>query len=784
MKRTGIFLAVAAILVMLCMAGIACYKYEEESAENGSGEFALLTESGFYPSKVKVRVSVPEGAKVYYTTNCEEPTAESGQPYETAIVLSAPESGETVYVLRFRAFYEDKSSSDILTGTYFVGHDIAGRYTTTVLSIVGEPEGLFGYENGILVPGQKYDEFTEANPGVHPGGGVEANYTMRGEEAEREVSFEFFSKEGTVLISQQGGIRVNGGRSRLNNHKSLKLYARKEYDGENNKFEYNFFENLTAEADGTMGQEYKRLLLKNSGQDYGYGFIRTELVGRLAYQAGFPDVQHATPVCVYINGEYYGSYWLENHFDAQYFENRYGEYVGEFVVIGHVEGHMTVAEDFDETELRASEEYNQLYQKFASMDLTEDVNYEELNRFMDVENYLQYYAIENYVGNDDWPDNNVKTYRYLAGEDGYTRGSVFDGRYRMLLFDVDYGFGLMFYHDTFGTLVNEMTLDKILSGGAPLFAALMQREDCRKYFVGYTLDLINGAMRWENVAAQVDELHTERVDELTRTLSVEGLVGGLLLEQDNLNMETVEQNVQRIKDYAVKRPDYVLQDIAESFGYSQKYQLTVMSGAEGRLSRVKVNGIYCEEDKYEGTYLKELPVNISPCLAPNESFSCWMVKGRRYEEETLVLNGELFEEDTVEVELVTQEAEKPLLQIKAVAAKGQEDYVELVNLSTQSVSTAGYYLTDSDDPYQYALPVLVLKPKETVRFVGKSNHSADSLGQYGLNFNLKSGEILQLYAGEEPVDEIEVPKMSETGVYVRDFVRDCYREQRRELTAQ
>lgn len=781
MKKTVIFLAVMAVIGVVCAAGIR-YKGSGHTQESSKQEFAVLTNSGFYESEVQVRVTAPKGAKVYYTMNCEEPTPESGQFYQGAVKLSAPEEGEQAYVLRFKAYLQDGTCSDILTGTYFVGQGIENRYTTKVLSIVGEPEDLFGYEEGILVPGKRYEKYVEANPDAHPGGGVEANYTLSGDEAEREVFLQMFDADGQTIFSQKGGVRVTGQLSRINNHKSLRLYARKEYDEENNKFRYDFFEELERDADRTMGQEYKRLVLKNSGQDYGYAFLRNELVNALASQAGFPDVQHVTPVCVYINGVYYGCYWLSNHYDSEYFETRYGVYDGEFVILERTDREKTSADDSSEVEKNATEEYNRQYEAFASMDLTVEENYKQLQEFMDVENYLQYFAIENYVGNFDWPENNVKAYRYIAGETGYIEDSVFDGRYRMLLYDADYGFGLMFYHDTIGTLVNEMTLDKIMYECSPLFAALMEREDCREYFVSYTLDLMNGSMSAENVAAQVDKMHSLRVQELARMLEVEGLVGGLILEQEAMNMATVDKNLQQIRAFAEARPIYVLEDIKDKFAYHQPYSLTVLNGAS--YSGVKINGVYCEDAEFKGIYLKEIPVALTPCLGPNEVFSHWLVNGETVEETTLVLAGEDVSGEEITVQLVMEAVEEPRLQIKEVATRGQQDYVELVNYSATSVSTSGYYLTDSEEPWKYQLPALVLEPGESLRLVGKNNNSIESLGQYVLNFNLKTGEKLQLFYNNQLTDSVELPQLSEDGVYIKDFVKDIYIEQKREQTTE
>lgn len=314
-----------------------------------------------------------------------------------------------------------------------------------------------------------------------------------------------------------------------------------------------------SEKDGTLAQKHKRLILRSGGTDNGFSFIRSELAGALAADAGFPDVMHAVPVTVYINGDYRGIYWLENTYDAQYFENRYGEYDGEFVVL---EGSDKQKNDSDkEAEQKYVDEYNEKYSKFSTMDLTVDENYQELQQFIDVENYLKYSAIENYVGNFDWPGN-FKVYRYVSPEGGYIENTVFDGKYRYLLYDLDYAFGLLTLNDTTGFLAETLTMKDLL-GGTPLFAALMKREDCRQYFINYNCDLINGAMSAENVSGILMRMHSSRQEELRYMLEETAL-----LEEKLWNWEpsigsynNVELNCDRIVKFATDRPRYVLWDM-------------------------------------------------------------------------------------------------------------------------------------------------------------------------------------------------------------------------------
>ena len=48
--------------------------------------------------------------------------------------------------------------------------------------------------------------------------------------------------------------------------------------------------------------------------------------------------------------------------------------------------------------------------------MTDDAVYKKLCEVIDVENYISYYALQIFIGNEDWPHNNYKVYRYYAAE--------------------------------------------------------------------------------------------------------------------------------------------------------------------------------------------------------------------------------------------------------------------------------------------------------------------------------------------------------------------------------
>lgn len=769
--RKVILIILPVLFIVLCLFLVLYNGADEE--EDSLKKMSVSVNSGFYDSDIRISVTVPRKAEIYYTTDCSEPTKENGTLYEKPIVLAAGEE-ECVHTLRFKAIYDDGRESGTVTRTYVTGENVRERYYMKVLCVTGEPEDIFGYENGLFVAGKAYDDFMEANPDAYEGNGVEANFMQSGRSSERKVYVQMFDKDGTEILAQNSGIRIKGGATRLKNQKSFTLYARKEYD-EENRFEYNLFENLISDVDGTVGKEYKQLIVRNAGQDNGFAFLRSELVGSLAADAGFPDVMFSIPVCVYINGIYQGVYWLENSYDEQYFENRYGEYEGRFVILEGSD--VEKEEEADSDKKDYVDEYNTLYSYFAARDLTDEAEYAELCKVIDVENYLQYFAIENYVGNYDWPTNNERVYRYVDQEENYTPDTVFDGRYRFMLYDVDYGFGLLTQNEMVGILATAPTFDRIISEDSPLFAALMEREDCREYFVNYNCFLMNGAMKSGNVNKTVDDMHGSHYGELYHMLEETDLLKNSLWtweDEDNLRIDYVNQNIVKIKAFAETRPKTIIEDIRNTFGYGEQYILNVDKGET--CGNVDIGGLYMDSGQFQGIYFADVPVMITAHLTENEVFDYFVVNDEKCYDMSFSIDAGDVKEGEVNVSLVTHFAEEPRLSINAVKSRGMGDFIEIVNVSDKTLATSGYYLSDDENLYKYALPSTVIEPGETMRIYGNGSIDPESLGSFEMNFNLKTGERVTLSYQGDIVEQLEIPKLSENGVYIKEKLTGAFRE--------
>lgn len=465
------------------------------------GTFEFGEESTFYSNDLTLTIEAPEGASVYYTFDGRTPDTDS-TVYTGPITMTAHGSNfPEAYTFRAIAVLKDGTVSSTAARTYLAALNLDDRFTTLVFSVSGNP-----------------DELTENPDGIFAG----RNYEKRGRESEREVYVEAWEGDGTSVISQFAGVRIYGGYSRQNSIKSMKLFARSSYDPDHKNFKFSDFGTLKQDGSDDIIKKYSKLVLRDCGNDFQFNYIRDELSQALCKVAGFDCYEAVLPAVVYLNGEYYGFFWLHENYTDKYFKEKFGDAEGEFAVVEGSEQHKSNDDDpLVDEQVKA---YNETYDKLIKLDLTDDANYKLVTDFMDVEDYLNFFAFNIAINNWDWPNNNYKCYKYVeASPEALTAdGAVttpdseeFDGRWRFLVHDMDYAYGL---YDQIQTKASFNTLKTVMNPAdnryAPLFTLLMEREDCRMYFINKTLELLDGALSEETLTATYYTLHGSRETEL------------------------------------------------------------------------------------------------------------------------------------------------------------------------------------------------------------------------------------------------------------------------------
>jgi hypothetical protein len=449
-------------------------------------EFSLP--AGFYEAEFHLTlVSDLPGAQIHFTLDGSQPTLDSPLYGEPLVIrertsesndISAIEDIAANYrvpfhmvtkgtVVRAVAIHpQTGESSAVVTQTYFIGKELVKRYVLPVVSLVGDPMDFFDPQNGIYVLGERYAALKDADLTEDERQTV-ANFNQRGRDWERSVSVEIFEPGGDYF-SQDGGVRVHGAGSRRNPQKSLRIYARPEYDIESN-FTYPLF----GGKEGILGAAYPVFILRSGGQDWAVSQLRDAFVQRLSEGTGL-DRQAGRFVITFLNGEYWGIYHLQERYDAAYLENHYSIPKGQGVILG-VGGALISGEPGDEVS------YNQMLHFIRENDLAVQANYELLNTMMDISSYVDYLTLNIFAANQDWPDKNVVLWRMKTESYQPDAPAGQDGRWRWMLNDLDISFGLKYDE---GDITQDTLSQAQLPGSSGfLTRELLKNESFRQEFV-------------------------------------------------------------------------------------------------------------------------------------------------------------------------------------------------------------------------------------------------------------------------------------------------------------
>lgn len=404
-------------------------------------------------------------------------------------------------VVKARAFKSGFIPSDVATATYFFTADGSNPYDLPIISISTQEDYLFDYEDGIYTAGKDFDDWRTAFPNDDINDGRPANW-FRG--TEYPLSLEIIEANATrSATTVNAGFRLHGGFSRARPRKTLRLYFKSMYGS--STLGYPIFPSQTE-------TEFKRILIRNSGQDESNTNLRDMVVQKVIEHMNF-DTQDGYPYVIFINGEYWGISNARERYDTKYFLLKYGIPENEIDLL-----------EFDsEVQEGSNQNYVDMMIYIGNNDVKNTNIYREIGKRMDVDNFIDFYISQIFVGNTDWPGNNVKYYRRQTTE--YIPDAPYgnDGRWRWIVFDTDFAFGR--YDD-----VDHNTLAMVLDSTSTawpnptwstlLFRSLMKNAAFKKQFILRFSDMLNTGFlpqvsdsilsHFENLVASHMPDHTDR----------------------------------------------------------------------------------------------------------------------------------------------------------------------------------------------------------------------------------------------------------------------------------
>lgn len=380
-------------------------------------EVVFSAPGGFYETSFPLSLEcLSDLHHVRYTNNGSRPTANS-LLYSEPLVLDEhlysksniytilncpeenfylPDSVRHCIVIRAAVFDENDSCvSAVKTNSYYIRALGCDTHGLPAISLCADSLDLFDYEQGIMVPGIHFDSLYPGHTG---------NYYQKGREWERLANVEYCDIADNDGINQLCGLRTHGNRARRQPQKGLKIYAREEYG--NKRFDYRFFEETTMNS-------FKHLLIKPFSSLYPFTGIQDYICCQMAIGIGL-EAGYTRPVCLYINGEYWGIYFLQEKMDERYLEDHLG--------VDHDE--CNIISNWMEPECGNPQGFYDMMLWLESADLTIQENYDYLSALVDIDNFIDYMVFETFVANLDWPANNNRCWQM---EGGKWRWMFYDG---------------------------------------------------------------------------------------------------------------------------------------------------------------------------------------------------------------------------------------------------------------------------------------------------------------------------------------------------------------------
>lgn len=372
---------------------------------------------GFYDTSFDITLSTKTpGATIYYTTNGTEPNEKAGAG---TIEYTVPINISSTTCVRALAVKNGWKSTPSVTHTFVFLNDVIRQPEfpdgfpdnwahTGYGDYEMDPEVVDNplYKNTIVddlksIPSlslvMDVDDWFDDRQGIY----------IEGELDERAVSAELICPDGAEGFQINCAVMIVGGTS-TNRWKSDKLSMRLKFQAEYGApvLEYPLFgHDATDEFDtivvdarlnnawsygGGVGVQGRDLSQRDIAQ-----YTRDPFVSDIQNSLG-GTAPHGRHVHLYLNGLYWGLYWLHERPDEHFAASYYGGDESEYDVLKH---------NIDTAVNGTTDNYRQMF-NLANSGLETESKFDQMQQLLDIPDFINYMITNFYLGNWDWAHQN------------------------------------------------------------------------------------------------------------------------------------------------------------------------------------------------------------------------------------------------------------------------------------------------------------------------------------------------------------------------------------------
>ncbi|MBP6335710.1 MAG: CotH kinase family protein, partial [Bacteroidia bacterium] len=656
---------------------------------------------GFYPGRQNLSLSTSyPGGQIRYTIDGSDVNSNSTL-YTNAIEI------DTTVTVRAAVFATSALPSPVITNTYF----ISVKTKLPVFSLTTDPDNLWDYNTGIFEKGP--------NAGTsNPYWG--ANFW---EDWEKPITLEYYDRSKNRAFRFNSGMKITGGWSRSAPQKSLEIMLGDRYG--QSSLNYPLEESVKPWL-----TNWDDFILHNTGNDRNLCKMRDPLMNRLL-KGTHNDYLAYEPCMVFINGQNWGVYYIRENDDHHWIESNYGFKKDEVDLLKESYFYSGI-----EVKKGSDSAFFEMYEYAMNTSPSDQNYYSTMSSFMDLENMVDYFIAETYYPNDDWmggSNNNLKLWRPRTA----------DGKFRYLIYDLDFGFGYS------GTVSNNML--SVARNASPhnynsdLFKVLTNNTTYKRYFINRYADLINTIFLPSNVEAMVDLF----ADSIKHDMHFQWEAWG----GDSANWVS---KINSMMTFVQQRPAYARNFVQSEFGLNGQVTLTIQAQPAGA-GRIQISTVTPTSLPWTGVYFNGNPVTITAIPNPGYTFSHWrssVVINQNNTNQSATIN---FTSNDVITCHFTGTSSPLSIAFSEINYNSQDtldagDWIELKNSANYNLDISGWKFRDDEEHHTYEFPAGTRIPAGGYLVVASDLNKFNSrfpsvnnvTGDFGFDFS-NGGENLRLF---------------------------------------
>ena len=529
----------------------------------------ILMQSGIYNSNLSISIStsVPTNiGKLVYTTNGEDPTFNSNT-YTSPLQISANQ------VLRAKVFpvgNQTLLSSEQAVETYLFNVS----HTTPILLVNTPNANLFG-ANGI------FDNWW--SDWVKPAYAVILDTGLT----------------HPILHQSKTGMRMDGGAggSRSHPQHSFRL-----------SFTHGTFGDKPIDfpllPDRPNRALYSDIYLRNGSNQYLTLPYKDASQVRMMSEGSANYYSSYRPVSVYINGSYFGLYELREKFNQEYFEQHDLATRDSIEILSLSYWYNLV--------LRAVEgdvdHFWSDYSLFNNLDPSSPSYWQDADQYFDLKHYTDYIIAESWMGNVDWPGNNIKIYRSDASQK----------RWRFAVIDLELSMQPNGWTNCTDNHIAYMMGQGENNPYINIWKQSIQNLAYRNYFINRFADQMNTSYRQEKLIATEQAFYESMLPEMPLQFARWG-------DPNNIagQMAAFEANHEQFQEQLLCRSTFVFNQLRLQFDLNKKVQVKLQVEPE-LAGEIHLNSIQPTTYPWSGTYFDGVPIQMQPIAKPGFVFSHWL----------------------------------------------------------------------------------------------------------------------------------------------------------------